>query len=94
MLINDILRSSQTALIVPRTSAADVIGSFQFLYSGSDSVLALSVDIGQPRQGIVPTVRQTEHLGQQSFCFQREALVPKVVIAHNGVIVGTFHTKN
>lgn len=61
---------------------------------GPDGVPALAVDPGQPGQGVVPVLRETEHLGQQSLGFQGQGFVPQVMVAHDGIIPGALHTKN
>ena len=45
-----------------------VIGSFKLPDSFADSVDFFPVDIGQSRKGIVPILRQGQHLRQQPFC--------------------------
>ena len=43
---------------------------------------------------IIPIFRETKHQGQQALCLEGDGLIPQVVIAHHGVILGAFHTKN
>ena len=52
------------------------------------------VDNSQAGKGVVPILRQREHLGQQALCFQAQALVPQMIVAHNGVSLCAFYAKN
>lgn len=55
-------------------------------HPGADTVNAILADPGQPLGGIVPPLRQGEHEGEKALRFQRERLVPQVMVGHHRVI--------
>ena len=72
----------------------DIPGLLQFHHSGPDGILALQADAGKTGEGIVPGFRETKHERQQPLCLEGEGFVPQVIVAHDGIIVGTLYTKN
>ncbi len=93
-LINHILVGAELAARVGGLAALDVPRLFQLIDCGADRVLAFPVDNSQAGKGVVPILRQREHLGQQALCFQAQALVPQMIVAHNGVSLCAFYSKN
>ena len=79
---------------ISHTGAGDIPGFLQLHHGGPDSVLALQADAGEAGQGIIPIFRETKHQGQQALCLEGDGLIPQVVIAHDGVILGAFYSKN
>ncbi len=66
LLIDDVLHVGDPALAVPQTVAAKVAAGLQLLELGGDGVHPILADGGQAPGGIVPGIRQGEHLGQKT----------------------------
>ena len=94
LFIDHIVRTTQTPLRIPLAGADDVTGNFQLPHRGADRVDLLAVDLGQAAQGIIPVLRQRQHLGEQSLRLQRQAAVPQMVVAHDGIIAVAFDPKH
>ena len=94
VLPDDVLIGTEFPSLVGSLAALDVPGFLQFHHSGPNGILALSIDPSQPRQGVIPIFREAQHLGQQALGLERQALVPQVIVAHDGVIVGALYSKN
>ena len=62
-------------------------------HPGADTVNAILADPGQPLGGIVPPLRQGEHEGEKALRFQRERLVPQVMVGHHRVIAGFLNAE-
>lgn len=65
----------------------------QLPHPGADAVNAIFADPSQPLGGIVPFLRQGEHEGEQALRFQRERLVPQVVVGHHRIITGFLNAE-
>ena len=94
VLPDDVFVAAEFPGLVGGLAALDIPGFLQFHHGGPDGVFTLQADSGEASQGIIPIFRETEHLGQQALCLEGEGLVPQVIVAHDGVILGAFHTKN
>ena len=94
VLPDNVLVGAEFARLVGGLAALDIPSFLQFHHGGPDGVLALQADPGEAGQGIIPIFRETEHHGQQALGFEGDGLIPQVVIAHDGVIVGAFYSKN
>ena len=94
VLPDDVLVAAEFPGLIGGLVAVDVPSFLQLHYGGTDGVLALQADPGEAGQGIIPIFRETEHHGQQALGFEGDGLIPQVVIAHDGVIVGAFYSKN
>ena len=62
-------------------------------HPGADTVNAILADPGQPLGGIVPPLQQGEHEGEKALRFQRERLVPQVMVGHHRVIAGFLNAE-
>jgi hypothetical protein len=94
ILPDDVLVAAELAILAGGLMPLDVPGFLQFHHGGTDSVLALQADPGEAREGIIPGFREGKHKGEKPFCFQREALVPQMMVAHDGIIMSTLYTEN
>ena len=84
--MDHILVAGKLALFVGGLAALDVTAFLQLLDGGAYRVLALPVDGGQAGEGVVPVLRQRQHLGQQSLGLQRQALIAQMIVAHHGIV--------
>ncbi|EFB75782.1 hypothetical protein SUBVAR_05557 [Subdoligranulum variabile DSM 15176] len=66
----------------------------QFIQAATHTVDTVSAETGQTAQAIIPVVRIGKHIGQQSFCFQRQTGLPRMDVAHNSKVAALRHTKN
>ncbi len=55
--MDDVLVAAELAALVRGLVALDVPGPLQFVDGGTNSVLALPVDIAQAGQGVIPILR-------------------------------------
>ena len=58
LFVDDVLVAAELAALVRGLVALDVPGPLQFVDSGTNSVLALPVDVAQAGQGIIPIFRE------------------------------------
>ena len=73
--------------------ALDVPGPLQLIDGGTNSVLALPVDMAQAGQGVIPIFREAKYLRQQALGFQGQGFVPQVVVGHDRVARVLFHAE-
>ena len=93
LFVDDVLVAAELAALVRGLVALDVPGPLQFVDSGTNSVLALPVDVAQAGQGIVPIFREAKYLRQQALGFQGQGFVPQVVVGHDRVALVPLHAE-
>ena len=93
MLMDDVFIGAELPAGIRCLAAVDISGLFQLIDRRADGILAFPVDMGQPGEGIVPILRQRQHLREQALGLQRQAFVPQMVIAHNCIVPRPFHAK-
>ena len=93
LLQDSVLDGAELAVGVADPLADHIPVFLQLPHPGADTVNAILADPGQPLGGIVPLLRQGEHEGEKALRFQRERLVPQVMVGHHRVIAGFLNAE-
>ena len=93
LLQDGVLDGAELAVGVADPLADHIAVFLQLPHPGADTVNAILADPGQPLGGIVPLLRQGEHEGEKALRFQRERLVPQVMVGHHRVIASFLNAE-
>ena len=85
LFVNDVFHVCNLALIIPQPVADEITSLLQLLQRGADGIHTVLADRGKASCGVVPFVREGEHLREQPTGLAGQLDVPKVVVAHHGI---------
>ena len=85
LLVDRVDGSAQAATLVTLPAALDVTGTFQFPHGLADGIDAFPIDLRESFQGVVPIVRQRQHLREQPLGFEGKRMVAEMVVGHDRV---------
>ena len=90
--MDDILVPGKLAVFVMSLLALDVPSLLQLHNSPLDGIPAFPADVGQAPDGVVPVLRQAQHLAQQPDGLQGKPRVRQVIVAHHRVVLVLLDT--